>query len=58
MGKAHRRIAMNFILDYLIEFIVIYFSTLRFLRMLFHKIKYGNFLFTEIGLKTLHCVVR
>lgn len=58
MGKAHRRITMIFTLDYLIEFIVFYFATLRFLRMLFHKVKYGNFLFTEIGLKTLHCVVR
>jgi hypothetical protein len=58
MGKAHRRIAMIFILDYLIELIVFYFVLLRFLRMLFHNIKYGNFLFTEIGLKTLHCVVR
>lgn len=31
---------------------------LMFLYMFFYKQKHGNFLFTEIGLKSLHRVIR
>lgn len=43
---------------YLIELNEFNCILLMFLYMLFHKKNNGNFLFTEIGLKTLHCVIR
>ena len=43
---------------YIIKFIAfIVFIEVHF-PMVFLRGNYGNFLFTEIGLKTLHCVIR
>lgn len=56
--QAGREALAIFLFVYVIEIIeFILFIEVPF-PMVFLRGNYGNFLFTEIGLKTLHCVIR
>ncbi len=49
---------MILLFNYYIELNEFNFILLMFLYMFFYRINHGNFLFTEIGLKSLHRVIR